>query len=337
MAGVSTHNSDTLYNTSVVDILSWFGKRVDHRNYMFFSPFREENEPSMRVTVNPVDGTWVWADYGGSSISGKKVDGGGCLDLVQRLGGYSSRAEAYALLSRIASAGGRTVVASDNNMVRTRECKRSSGIVIDSVGPFKRRVLLDYAEGRGFSKELLSRYCRQVRFHSVANPSKSYVWIGFRNNSDGFALRGTGGPKFSKKNNVSDITTIGPDGLHLKDGSVAAERCVMFESWSDFLSYLAWRGVVEPGVDVCVLNSTSLLGRARTWMESHRFVRTFFDNDGAGDKASELAKLWCKKKGLDYKDGRMAYSKYDDLNEAYVSEVVCKDRSNRPGGNTIGK
>lgn len=317
-----THSSELLFTIPVVDVLAWFGKRVDHRGYMYYSPFREESEPSMRVTVNSADGTWIWADYGNVASSGKKVDGGGCLEMVRRLGGFSSSRDAFEELKRIAASRGMNVIEEEVRQARRQAGAKPSGIVVDRVSAeFTRSNLVSYAKKRGIPAELLNHYCSQVTYHAVSDVNRQYTVIGFRNDAGGFALRGTGPSKISKRNTVSGITTISFDGKHIDNAPAASSKCALFEGFMDFLSYMAWKGSVEPGIDACVLNSTSIVGRAKEWVEQHDAVRTFFDNDKAGERATREVEAWCRALGKDFKDGRAALGGHNDLNEAWTAEL----------------
>ena len=276
----------------------------------------------MRVSVNPSDGTWTWADFGGSPSSGKKADGGGCLDMVRRLGGFTSNAEAMAELERIAASHGIAVINEESEASRRRAVSEGeAGIEILKVSDtFSRKALrLYFEQRRGIPVSLLSRYCKQVSYRPKSNTSVTYYAAGFPNNAEGFALRGTG--KKAKRNYLSGISTFTPDGTFTPEGVVSASKCVVFEGFLDFLSYLAWRGVEAPGMDACVLNSTSMVAWAKDWILSHDVVRTFFDNDEAGDGATSRVEKWCREAGKDYKDGREAYKSHNDINEAWTAEL----------------
>ena len=302
----------------VSDVLAYFGKRTGHRGYMYYSPFRDEREPSMRVTVNSADGTWVWADYGGSPTGGRRVDGGGVLEMVRRLSGVSGDSGAVSVLREIAAGRGCPEVPD------VSPPERETGIVIDDVsavftsGPVRRYA----TRVRRIPEPLLGRYCRQVRYHPRSDPSRSYIAIGFPNNAGGWALRGRGAG--AKLNSAWGLTTLGPDGSLMADGRAASTRGLLFEGFMDFLSYLAWRGALEPGADVCVLHSASNIVHAREWALSHGAVRSFFDNDRAGDTATETLASWCGEAGLDFRDGRGAYASSNDLNEAWQAEVASR-------------
>ena len=321
------NSNGLLFTIPVVDVLSFYGKRVDHRGYMYYSPFRDESAPSMRVTVSPKDGTWVWADFGGEPGSGTKVSGGGIIDMVRLLEGLSAdtkenRSVAFRRLRDIASSRGYAVIEEESREER-RKARRPAGIVLDDVQEgFTRRNLVRYASvERGIPLSLLERYCRQVTYHSVADPSRRFTVIGFPNDGGGYALRGTGSPQRSKRNYLSGVSTFSADGTHAPGASVAGTKCVLFEGFFDFLAWMAWRGVREPGMDACVLNSTANLAQARSWILSHGSVRSFFDNDGAGDRATETLAAWCAEEGKDFRDGRGAYEGVDDVNEAWCAAL----------------
>lgn len=331
MRSSNTYSDTThrlLFATPVADVLSHYGKRTDHRGYMYYSPFRDESVPSMRVTVNRNDGTWVWADFGGQPQAGKRADGGGCLDLVRRLGNLHSDAEAFCVLEEIAQRRGIRPVTPAEPKAAHRT-GRESGIVIDEVsGAFSRRSLRRYAiEERCIPEDLLVRYCKQVSYHSRAAANRRFTAIGFPNNAGGWALRGSGGDR--KLNSAWGLSTFGPDGVLHVDGIPLSGKCALFEGFMDFLSYLAWRGVENPGMDVCVLHSAANAVHAKGFVLAHESVRTFFDNDDAGERATALVRSWCEDAGLDFKDGRGAYARWNDVNDAW-KEIVAMRRTHLP-------
>lgn len=316
MTSYSNNDMELLLTTPVERILAYFGRNTAHRSYMYYSPFRDEANPSMRVTVDRSSGQWYWADYGGTPPPGKKADGGGCLDMVRRLSGASSDRDDLALLAEISGA---TLPNGLELAAPIRE--KPSGIVIDRVSPtFDRKALVRYAErDRGIPLALLERYCKQVTYHPKATPDRSFTVIGFPNNGGGFALRGIS-PR-SKITSLCDITTFGPDGRPVPCGDMASQRCYVFEGFMDFLSWLAWRRETAPGADVCVLNSVSNLGLAADWLLMHGVIRCFLDNDAPGRDAYDRICETCR--GRDIRDGSSAYAAYKDLNEAYVAHLAA--------------
>ena len=314
MASYSNSEMEMLLSTPVDRVLAFYGKNTAHRNYMYYSPFREEAEPSMRVTVNLSNGQWVWADFGGTPSQGRKVDGGGCLEMVRRLSGVSSDRAALDVLAQI---NGTFIPELEPERLTQRA--RPTGIVLDKVSEtFDRGYLVNYAERkRGIPRALLERYCKQVTYHPKSAPNRQFTVIGFPNNGGGYALRGTS-PN-SKKTTLCDITTFSPSGEIVTEAEFSSKRCYIFEGFMDFLSWLAWRDQMMPGADVCVLNSVSNLSKAKDWLLAHEGVRCFMDNDAAGREAYDRICEICVDR--DVKDGSTVYKEYKDLNEAYVSSI----------------
>ena len=324
MTSYSNNEMELLLTTPVDRILAYYGRSTAHRSYMYFSPFRDEAQPSMRVTVDPLTGRWFWADFGGTPSRGRKADGGGCLEMVRRLSGVKTDREALDVLAEISGSP-----AGDAAGVHPLSRIKPSGIVVEKVSPvFDRSFLLRYAEReRGIPRELLERYCREVTYHPKSAPERHFTVIGFPNNGGGFVLRGTG--KNSKITTLCDITTLSPDGNLVPDGESYSQRCCLFEGFMDFLSWLAWRKESIPGTDICVLNSVSNLSRAGGWLLAHGVIRCFLDNDPAGKDAYDRICEMCQ--GRDIKDGSTAYPGFKDLNEAYVARLRVGRPEESPG------
>ena len=324
MDSYSNNEMELLLTTPVDRILAYFGRNTAHRSYMYYSPFRDEADPSMRVTVDRSTGRWYWADFGGSPAPGKKADGGGCLEMVRRLSGAASEKEALEVLAAI---NGSVPPDAESEWRMSRE--KPSGIVIENISDvFDREYLVRYAErDRGIPRGLLERYCRQVTYHPKSSPSRRFTVIGFPNNGGGYALRGTA--PGSKKTTLCDITTLGPSGAMVPLDGNCAHRCYVFEGFMDFLAWLAWRNETVPGADVCVLNSVSNLGKATGWLSSHAVIRCFLDNYPAGREAYDRICEACQ--GRDIKDGSTAYTGHKDLDEAYVSHLKALRRDTGKG------
>ncbi len=318
MTSYSNSEMERLLSTPVDRVLAFYGKNTAHRNYMYYSPFRDEAEPSMRVSVNLSNGQWVWADFGGTPAPGRKVDGGGCLEMVRRLSGLSSDRAALDVLAQING-----TIMPELEHVQHPQQERPTGIVLDKVADtFDRYYLTRYVEQeRGIPKGLLERYCKQITYHPKSAPDRQFTVIGFPNNGGGYALRGVS-PK-SKKTTLCDITTLSPSGEIVPSAESTSKRCYIFEGFMDFLSWLAWREQVMPAADICVLNSVSNLAKAKEWLLAHESIRCYLDNDPAGRDAYDRICEICESR--DVKDGSTVYREYKDLNEAYVANLQEKE------------
>lgn len=319
-----------LRSIRMVDLLAHFGKRVDHVGYMYYSPFRDEDSPSMRIKNR--NGLDIWVDYGADltdadRASGKKFHGGGLIDMAMELGGLSKR-EAIDLLKELRPAEAMMMDIQHTPPAPVRKEDEGS-VVIESVSEtFSNRRLISYSENeRRIPRDVLSRYCREVRYHVRSNPSRSFVKIGFPNNEGGWTLRGSRG----KISSASGITTFDASGSHTPEPSTS--RAFVFEGFFDFLSWVVWNGAGGQKVDACVLNSVSNLSRAVNWISAHKEVAVCFDNDQAGRKALANLREWCP--DCRVHDCSETYREYNDLNDFFVDRCrrrqgECRSESQEP-------
>lgn len=318
-----------LQRIDLVDVLRSFGKDVGQlRHGMCRSPFRDEDSPSFRIVRR--NGVQVWADYGApltlqDSKAGRKVHGGGVLDLVMELGGMG-RSQAVDYLASMVPGRYDDVCAS------SVKSERTSSFVVDSVSRvFTRTSLLDYACGqRCIPRNVLERWCSEVCVHLEGVKGRRTFMIGFPNDRGGWILRGRGAGRLSKVSTSSYFTSISSRGQYRPDAPESG-RVFVFEGFMDFLSWMAWGGRDVPGYDVCVLNSVSNLAQAAGWIGSHREIGVCFDNDKAGRDALEAVGELCPDSFV--KDCSQSYGAFNDLNEMYA-DLVKRGRS-RSGGMKI--
>lgn len=296
----------------MVDLLAYYGKRVDHVKYMYYSPFRDEDSPSM--CVREKDGMDIWVDYGAAITeddrkAGRKFHGGGLIDMAMELGGLSKK-EAVELLKTIQP--GHAAILDEKTVTRKTSRTEESGIIIDKISDkFTNSILIDYAtEKRCIPIDILNRYCSQIKYHLRSNPSRSYIKIGFKNNEGGWALRGNK----SKISSGSGISTFNASGELTSVPSTG--RAFVFEGFFDFLAWVAWNGGETPMTDACVLNSVSNLHRAESWLKEHKEIAVCFDNDLAGQNAFKQVSEVCK--GSIVKDCSGIYNGFNDLNDYFV-------------------
>lgn len=307
---LSPETVQTVLEMSVASVLSIFGKRTDHVGYMYYSPFRDEKTPSMRVSRR--DGREVWADFGGQAPAGKHVDGGGILDMAMRLGNFS-KAEALEYLAENYCPCAVQEI-SGPSCVREKEY----GNVVDRILPsFKRVALINYAVNeRHIPKNILEKYCCELVYHVKSEPSRHYHAIGFAQNNGGYVLRGITG-RYPKKSTKAGITILDSNGE--MNGGRSSDKGLMFEGFMDFMSWLAWVGREEPGCDVCVLNSVTNVLAAREWCESHPKIACFFDNDNGGVTCLNKVKEYASKSEV--RDMSRAYGDCNDVNEKWCRVV----------------
>lgn len=248
---------------------------------MYLSPFREERTPSFKVDWNAN----LWHDFGTG-------EGGSIIDLVAHMENCSV-AEAIRQLESYS-----LDIAAPLYIDRERQSSPDkSRIEILSVGELNHPALVNYLCDRGIDLVAARKYCNEVRYKVEAN---EYFAIGFKNDAGGWELRNR---KFQGSSTPKNITTI-------RNGSDAV---MVFEGFIDFLSYLSLKQNLSPSIDTAVLNSVTNLSKAVPFLQSHKTIYAFLDNDDAGRKT--LASLGEHLPSSEVVDKSAFYRNYKDLND----------------------
>ena len=296
MALYTVQERRQLLDVPIEDILRALGRNTAHgRDGLYYSPFREEREPSFHIAR---DGH-RWFDFGIG-------EGGGSVKLVCRLLGCSG-ADAYDFLRTV---GGAPAVIPGHAGRRAERRAGGSRIVIRSISrEFGDRSLVTYAGSRGIGPRTLQEFCRQVSF-GFEGGARTMTAIGLENNSGGWVLRSGR----TKRCSSNDITTI--DIYGERSDSPTSPQGVLFEGLFDFLSWMEVSGRGLPPCDACILNSVVNLGKAAGWVAAHRQVGAFLDNDEAGRKAlEELGRMaGALRDGVEINDWSILYTGFKDLN-----------------------
>ncbi|MEZ7515363.1 toprim domain-containing protein [Flavobacterium frigidarium] len=173
---------------------------------------------------------------------------------------------------------------------------KSLNYSILKIEKIRNKNLISYLNVRGINLEFAKQFCVEINY--VVNKEKQYYGIGFKNNNGGYEIRSQ---FFKGCLGKKEITTIDNN----------CQMVSLFESWSDFLSYLTLKKKV-PDENFIILNSTSLIKKALEPARFYSEIKVFFDNDEAGDKATNFLLNNIKDKVTDY---RIHYKNYNDLNE----------------------
>lgn len=301
MTQYSENEKLRLLSYPIENVLAACGKRTDHKGYMYYSPFRDEDAPSFHVDVR----SNRWYDFG-------TAEGGGVLDLVCRLKGCEKK-DALDILSEL-----------DHNFVHvepaplpSRKVSQPSSIHIESVSDrITRYALVEYALGeRRVPMDVLNRYCKEVSYRIGDRKDSLFFAIGFPNNSGGFVLRSAK----TKICSSSDITTLDRSGV--VSSTPSSRKAIVFEGFFDMLSWRALFGSKSLNCDVCVLNSVSNWKRSLDWLASHGKVCLCLDNDEAGRRAvADIAGSIKRLNGnLEVWDMSPSYAAYKDVGEKLES------------------
>lgn len=258
----------------------------------YISPLRKETKPSFKVDWNAN----LWHDFGTG-------EGGSIIDLVARMENCSV-AEAIRRPEKETP---------DFKMLLTNQQSSvtdQSRIEILSVGKLRHPALLQYLSDRQIDLPAAQKYCNEVNYQSGG---RSYFAIGFKNDAGGWELRNRA---FKGSSTPKNITTI----------NNGCDTVMVFERFMDFLSYLSLKNSPSPSIDTAVLNSVANLQKALPFLESHRTVHAFLDNDESGRKAlAKMEKLLPKSEVVDQSN---FYRNHKDVNEYLEKNKPRKQQQN---------
>lgn len=268
-------------NAKKIDLVLYLRKqgfepsKTQGKNVWYLSPFRQESSPSFKVDTDKN----VWYDFG-------EIDSGGTvIDLVTHL--YSCSIKEA--LEKLAS----DTFSFPQHLPKITKATNYSILKIEKI---TNQNLISYLNKRKISIELAKLFCDEIYYNM--NSKKQYYGIGFKNDNNGYEVRSQ---YFKGCLGTKAITTI------INNSQIVS----LFESWSDFLSYLTLKKKV-PDEDYVILNSTSLVKKVLELVREYSEIKVFFDNDEAGDKATTFLLDNIKDKVTDY---RIYYKNYNDLNE----------------------
>ncbi|KAF5064518.1 DNA primase [anaerobic digester metagenome] len=254
---------------------------------LYRSPFREDNNPSFKVDYEK----GLWYDFGAN-------EGGSIVDLMMKLENCSL-AETFRRLDDTSFSFQRnTPIVSIN---------REPVIKVQNITSLTHPALLDYLKERSINTDIANPYCSEVHY-SIAD--KNYFAIGFPNDTGGWELRNR---DFKGSISPKNISTI-------NNGS---NSIMVFEGFMDFLSYLSLKKNSSPTIDTAVLNSTANLSKAIPFLQSHKTVHAFLDNDEAGRKSlADLRELLPSSEVIDQS---VFYRNHKDLNEYWQEKFKSKN------------
>ena len=246
--------------------------------FWYCSPFRQEKTPSFKVN----DRANIWYDHG-------LGQGGNILDLVMAMHRLENISQALGKLSE-------RMTYTPSKSFSFQQQKTSSGIVILTITPLSNSTLVEYIKSRHINLETARIYCKDI-YYTVND--KNYFSVGFRNDSGGYELNSP--PNFKSCIPPKAITTY-------RNGN---DICLVFEGFWDFLSYLTIQKIERTKNDVAVLNSVANVQKAMNFLQTHKEIYTYLDNDEGGRKATEIIKSTC----LSINDRSERYTGFKDLND----------------------
>ena len=280
-------------NISIKDYLNSLGIQpvTEKGSYgMYRSPLREDNTPSFKVDYNAN----LWCDYGTG-------EGGTLIDLVMKQNGCN----AYGAICRLEQ-DDTTSFSFHGKDLPERDTKRqaASPIEIRRIQPLQNPALMRYLQERGISPGTAAPYVQEMYYRIGGKP---YFALAFRNDSGGYELRN---PRF-KGSTSKDIT-------HIRQQGEPREKCLVFEGFMDYLSFLTLRMKNCPTMpdldrqDYVILNSTVNVPKAIDVLYPYERIHCMLDNDKAGYEATRAIELEYPYRVRDFSHN---YRGYSDLND----------------------
>lgn len=166
-------------------------------------------------------------------------------------------------------------------------------------------ALLRYLQGRGINVELAKRECKELHF---TNNGRPFFAIGFPNMAGGYEVRNS---FFKGCIAPKDIT-------HIRQQGEPREKCLVFEGFMDYLSFLTLRMKNCPTMpdldrqDYVILNSTVNVPKAIDVLSPYERIHCMLDNDKAGFEATRAIELEYSYRVRDFSHN---YRGYSDLND----------------------
>lgn len=276
-------NIDEIRKIPLVDFLNHLGYQPtgrDSKGLWFYSPYRNERNPSFHV--NPSKD--VWFDFG----TGAGGD-------IFTLAGEMAETSDFIRQAEFIAQKMQMPVERPYRPIPFREEPIFTNVEISKL---EHPALLKYLADRGIPKYIAQRYCVQVDYELHG---KKYYAIGFENVEHGFELRN---PFFKGSFPPKAIS-------HIANGN---PRCNVFEGFMDFLS--AEKLGLNDGNDTVVLNSVANIGKAIPTLSGYPLILCYLDNDVAGRAA--LARLQREMEGK-VMDKSSLYPEHKDLNDYLMS------------------
>lgn len=277
---------------------------VKDRGYygLYHSPLREDNNPSFKVDYNKD----LWHDFG--------IDeGGSIVDLVMKI-------ESCSLAEALRRLENSFLFHRDNGPITSPiATNKEAAMTIKEIKPLAHPSLLDYLKERSINIDIAKHYCSEVHY-SIAN--KPYFAIGFKSDAGSYELRNK---YFKGCTTPKNITTINKH----------RDTVMIFEGFMDFLSYLSLKQNASPTIDTVVLNSIANLSKAIPFLQLHKTVHAFFDNDEAGRKS--FVSLREQLTSSELIDQSVFYQNYKDLNDYWQNKSKLQRQTIKNSTATFGR
>lgn len=269
--------------------LDYLGDRVVKKvanGYLAHAPWREDNNPSLTVSLNGRG----WKDQATGAH-------GSVIDLVMLHHGCDVKEACEILLRDTPSFSFPQPIQSD--------CGGREKVAFTrfDVVPITSRGLYAYLHQRCVNTDIAKHFLVEVRYSTKEPDDGSYIYtLGYRNDKGGYELR-----------NVARKLSSSPKGI-TSHFTIENAPVVVFEGFFDMLSFATLCGGVRH--NYVVLNSCSMKESALEVLKGvNSQIYLCLDNDKGGEDAT----AWLLQHLPSAKDIRSRFSPYKDVNEYLIN------------------
>jgi Toprim-like/CHC2 zinc finger len=275
--------------------------KTTDRGYWYLSPIRIEKTASFHTSNHHN----VWYDFG----LGK---GGDSIAFVREFLRASNESDTVSdALRWLKNMIGGDVISMP--VFVAKETNKEPTLELKQVTTIKHLGLRNFLTSRGIPIAVGIKYLKQVEvFNKTTN--RSIISLGLINEENGYELRN---PAFKGSVGAKAISFIRgnqpkPNGVNI------------FEGMFDYLSVITALNGKNLENDAIILNSTSLLKQAVSYIKNYGYevAYSWMDNDDAGLQAAKTIEEICRaEEQLIHKPMHSKYSSYNDLNAWHMKRL----------------
>lgn len=281
-------------------------KKVSKKEYCYLSPLRIEKTPSFFVNIEHN----LWYDHG-LGIGGDLISFGRYY-LESRNEDHTT-SDALRWIKNIYQYQYTPDISFTPEFQAENNQEEDSSLILKSKKSINHLGLIHYLEKRGIPLNLAKQFLKELHVQNKRT-NKSFYALGFPNEEGGFELRNPFFKGCLRPKAISFIrgTTPKPEGIHL------------FEGFMDYLSVVTQLNGKKIKGDTIILNSLSCLKQALPYIQNYgyRFYYTWFDNDNAGTRGSEvLADFLKAESSLKQVKMNKVYQAHKDVNAWHMKTL----------------
>ena len=276
----------------VLQILGHLPTKQNEKEAWFLNPFANENHASFKLDKR--NNIWYLHSEG---IGGNNID-----FMMKYLKASVKEVLEWAENQNFFSFQPQNSIQKQNSLKQNYQ--------ITEIKEFQNENLKDYLHQRGLSTKV---YPLVKEIHFKMNGKNLYA-IGFENLSGGWELRNSFYKGSLQKKDISILNFNNESQNQNKIG----KRIAVFEGFMDALSFVEMKPFFKG--DVLVMNSISLLNKAKEYLKHYSEIHLFLDND----KAGKICKNEILKSFPEAKNHSEIYALHKDLND-YLTKQENKN------------